>query len=131
MLTGRRAFTGDSAVETMNAILTATPPPMSVAATAPPEALEDVVRRCLEKDPERRFASARGLVAALDATHGCTPTIPARGYRAPAAEGIPRPPATGRVVLAVLPFENLSRDEEQEYISDGLTEEMIAQSGSA
>lgn len=35
----------------------------------------------------------------------------------------------GKVVLAVLPFENLSRDPDQEFFSDGLTEEMIAQVG--
>lgn len=37
--------------------------------------------------------------------------------------------ATGRVMLAVLPFENLTGDPAQEYFSDGLTEEMIAQLG--
>src|SRR6202041_3559188 len=42
------------------------------------------------------------------------------------------PPAThsqGKIVLAVLPFENLSRDPDQEFFSDGLTEEMITQVG--
>jgi TolB-like protein/Flp pilus assembly protein TadD len=37
--------------------------------------------------------------------------------------------ARGRIMLAVLPFENLSRDPEQDYFSDGLTEEMITQLG--
>jgi TolB-like protein/DNA-binding winged helix-turn-helix (wHTH) protein/Tfp pilus assembly protein PilF len=40
-----------------------------------------------------------------------------------------RPPPSGRLMLAVLPFENLTGDSAQEYISDGMTEEMIAQLG--
>ena len=34
-------------------------------------------------------------------------------------------PPAGKIILAVLPFENLSGDPEQDYFSDGLTEEMI------
>jgi len=41
----------------------------------------------------------------------------------------PPAPAAGRVMLAVLPFENLTGDTSQEYFSDGLTEEMITQLG--
>ena len=40
------------------------------------------------------------------------------------------PPITGRVMLAVLPFQNLTGDARQEYLSDGFTEEMIARLGS-
>lgn len=58
-------------------------------------------------------------------------TIPRRGYRFLAAveEVSPAPAAGRRMMIAVLPFENLSGDEEQEYFSDGLTDEMIAQLG--
>ena len=59
-------------------------------------------------------------------------TVPRRGYRFLAAVEEVLPPApvvARRVMLAVLPFENLSGDAEQEYFSDGLTDEMIAQLG--
>lgn len=39
------------------------------------------------------------------------------------------PPSSGRIMLAVLPFENLTGDPTQDYFSDGLTEEMIARMG--
>jgi DNA-binding winged helix-turn-helix (wHTH) protein len=63
-------------------------------------------------------------------------TIPKRGYRLVAdvspVPGIPAqelPPAS-KPMLAVLPFENLSGDPQQEYFSDGMTEEIITQLGS-
>ena len=67
MLSGRRAFTGDSSVEMMNAILKEEPPEIAndVNRTLPP-ALDRVVRHCLEKKPEQRFQSARDLAFALD-----------------------------------------------------------------
>ena len=62
MAGGRRAFSGGSSVGTMDAILKEDPPalPLSV-----PPALDQVVRRCLEKDPERRFQSAADLAGEL------------------------------------------------------------------
>ncbi len=60
-------------------------------------------------------------------------TIPKRGYRfAASVEEIPEQKvasAAERIMLAVLPFGNLSGDKSQEYFSDGLTEEMISQLG--
>ena len=61
MLTGRRAFSGDNPASVMAAILTAEP-----AEFAGPEVMEPVLRRCLAKDPEERWQSARDLKAALE-----------------------------------------------------------------
>ena len=67
LLSGHRAFTGDSAVETMNAILKEDPPELTRANAALPPALDRIVRRCLEKNPEERFQSARDVAFALEA----------------------------------------------------------------
>jgi TolB-like protein len=59
-------------------------------------------------------------------------TLQRRGYRflAPVERDSARPAAMpGKVTIAVVPFENLSGDPEQEYFSDGLTDEMISQLG--
>ena len=60
-------------------------------------------------------------------------TIPKRGYRfAARVEGLsshPVAPLASKIMLAVLPFENMSGQKSQEYFSDGLTEEMITQLG--
>src|ERR1017187_6279168 len=58
MLGGKRAFAGASSVEVMNAILKEEPP--ELPASVPP-ALGRIVRRCLEKEPARRFQSAADL----------------------------------------------------------------------
>jgi serine/threonine protein kinase len=70
MLAGNRAFKGESAVETLNAILKEDPPDISVSGSNVPPALERVVRHCLEKSPEERFQSARDLAFALEAVSG-------------------------------------------------------------
>jgi len=65
MLEGRRAFTGESAIEVMNAILKEQPPELSETPAKINPALEGTVRRCLEKKPEMRFHSAHDLGFAL------------------------------------------------------------------
>ena len=64
LLSGKRAFQGDSAVETMSAILKEDPPPLEDLA------LDRVTRRCLEKAPEQRFQSASDLAFNLEALSG-------------------------------------------------------------
>ena len=70
MLTGRRAFRGDSAIETMSAILKEEPAELSETNRALPPGLERVVRHCLEKNREERFQSASDLAFALEALSG-------------------------------------------------------------
>jgi Tol biopolymer transport system component len=64
MLCGKRAFAGGSSVEVMNAILKEEPPELPASV---PSALGRIVRRCLEKEPARRFQSAADLGFALQA----------------------------------------------------------------
>ena len=66
MLTGRRAFKGETAADTMTAILTKDPPELDAARLAIPPGLDRIVRRCLEKTPELRFQSANDLAFALE-----------------------------------------------------------------
>jgi serine/threonine protein kinase len=66
MLRGRRTFTGESAIEVMNAILKDEPEELTETDKRISSALERIVRRCLEKKPERRFQSASDLGFALE-----------------------------------------------------------------
>jgi serine/threonine protein kinase len=70
MLSGRRAFQADSAVETMNAILREEPPDPTRGVVEAPPGLSRLVQRCLEKSPAERFQSARDLAFHLGALSG-------------------------------------------------------------
>jgi hypothetical protein len=68
MLTGRRAFGGETTADRLSAILNHDPPELASAAREPVSpALDRIVRRCLEKDPEERFQTARDVAFALEA----------------------------------------------------------------
>jgi hypothetical protein len=65
MLTGERAFRGESTLSTLSAILTLEPRPLrSLAPSIPPE-VERVIARCLRKDPEKRWQSMSDIRIAL------------------------------------------------------------------
>ena len=74
MLSGHRAFHGESAADTMSAILKEDPPELSDTNKSISPALERLVNHCLEKNPEARFHSARDLAFALEALSGSSPT---------------------------------------------------------
>ncbi len=70
MLSGKRAFRHDTPAETMTAVLKEDPPELSDPGHPVSPALDRIVRRCLEKDSEQRFQSAKDLSFALSALSG-------------------------------------------------------------
>jgi serine/threonine protein kinase/Tol biopolymer transport system component len=103
MLTGKRAFDGDTQVDTITAILKEDPPEMIREGRDIPSAFEHVVRHCLEKEPENRFQSARDLAFALstlsDVTTG-THVLPFRLSSTRLRTWLPR--IVGALLLAAL-----------------------------
>src|SRR5689334_12761703 len=75
MLSGQRAFRGDTAADTITAILTKDPPDLSQTNREIQPGLDRIVRHCLEKNPEERFESARDVAFDLEALSNLsTPT---------------------------------------------------------
>lgn len=72
MLTGVRAFSGETEVDTMMAVLNSDPKELTASRENIPVVFEQIVQRCLEKDPENRFQSARDLAFALSTVSGTT-----------------------------------------------------------
>jgi serine/threonine protein kinase/Tol biopolymer transport system component len=102
MLSGRRAFKGDSAVETMTAILKEDPPDLQDTGVSFPPSLDRIVRHCLEKSPEERFQSAGDIAFNLEAlssvASGSAMSLPAVG----GTRSWPRIALTGAAAVALL-----------------------------
>jgi TolB-like protein/Flp pilus assembly protein TadD len=154
MLEGHRAFKGSSPFDVVASILTSDPPPLTVSG-ANAEALETVIRRCVDKNPDQRFQAARDLRFALDAVDHLpksqltksrwmgrgrvTATLLVLSILASAAYVVigrltahrsgASAAATARsgplVRVVVLPFENLGPPEDG-YFASGVTEEITS-----
>jgi len=79
MMAGCRAFRGETEVDTMTAVLREEPATATLDAAAIPAGYQDIVKHCLEKEPENRFQSAKDLVFALQTLS----TSPARAHPSP------------------------------------------------
>jgi TolB-like protein len=145
LLSGRKAFRREGMVATLAAVMMTEQAPLKDA----PAAAGRVVRKMLEKKREDRYQSAeellvglraaatgaaqarRRLVLALAASIvlllALAVGFDVRGLRTRLVAWMQVP--TPSIRLAVLPFANLSGDPEQEYLSDGITQEMITQLG--
>ncbi len=83
LASGKRAFKGDSGVETMNAILKEDPPEIDVAQLKIPPGIDRIARHCLEKNPANRFQSARDLSFAIGALSGTSSSATLPSVSAP------------------------------------------------
>ncbi len=73
MMAGCRAFRGETEVDTMTAVLREEPAAANLEEAAIPAGYQDIVKHCLEKDPESRFQSAKDLVFALQTLSASSP----------------------------------------------------------
>jgi len=97
MLTGIRAFRGETEVDTMTAVLREEPSSAVLDEAAIPVGYQDVIRHCLEKEPENRFQSVKDLTFALQTISGSSPV-----RLAPLAPKPSRSNVTPWVVAAVM-----------------------------
>jgi serine/threonine-protein kinase len=151
MVTGTRPFAGPSTAKTISAIITEQPPPLTRYTDAPTE-LQRIVGKCLQKERERRYTSARDLLVDLrnfkrDSDPNVIAVTSATSKRPISRKWIYGPVALATLVLgvvafyflfrerssenraihslAILPFVNANADPNAEYLSDGITESLI------
>jgi serine/threonine protein kinase/tetratricopeptide (TPR) repeat protein len=139
MATGRQAFDGNTSAVIFHAILAQEPEPASKWNPRLPKAMEEIIRKSLEKDRDLRYQSAPGILADLKRVKRDAETSRPAPGRPAASDAAPRPsapsakkdkPSSGRHAtaidsLAILPLENASGDPEAEYLSDGIAETLI------
>ncbi|MBI3694297.1 MAG: protein kinase, partial [Acidobacteria bacterium] len=116
MVTGQLPFKGTSEVAVVHSILHATPEPISSLRTGVPLELERIVGKALSKRPADRYQHVDEMLVDLEALRKQHESGSTR--QAAAAKAVPS--------VAVLPFVNMNRDEESEFFSDGMTEELIS-----
>jgi eukaryotic-like serine/threonine-protein kinase len=152
MLTGEPPFSGRSPQQVLAAHTTKQPDPVTLIRPSVPPALAALVMRCLEKHAADRPQSAEEVLRELERLAITPGPASAPGLRSHRAARITAyvgafaallalagyahvsrradsPPDAGRTTirsLAVLPFVNLSADKQNEYFSDGITEELIS-----
>ncbi len=152
MLTGQLPFKGDYEQAIAYQITNVTPEPVTGLRSGIPLELERVVNKCLEKNPDERYQTASDLIADLKHLQRMTsqpvqqttekkakPSTKKKRWAVIAAllviviglviifKPFSREPEKNRKSIAVLPFKNMSDSKEDEYFSDGITEDIITQ----
>lgn len=114
MLTGKMPFEVPETQAVFYAILNTEPPSIRSRRGDIPEEMDRIVSKAIHKDPAGRYDDLGQMIRELDSL------IPIRSTPAPSTHPGEKVPS-----IAVLPFVNMSADPENEYFSDGLTEELI------
>jgi len=109
MATGKKPFQGDSSADLISSILRDSPPSVTEVNLDLPNHLGRIIKRCLEKEPSRRYQTALDLRNELEALQNEA-----------GSAGIATAPS-----IAVLPFADLSPEKDQDYFCEGLAEELI------
>jgi eukaryotic-like serine/threonine-protein kinase len=112
LIAGEPPFAG-SAASLIRAHIVDAPPPIVAKRADVPEALAALVERCLQKDPDDRPASAREILEVLDNLA----SVQTHGSGSMGGTEVP--------TVAVLPFANVTGEQESDHFADGLTDEVI------
>ena len=133
MATGRQAFGGNTGGTIIEAVLTRPPVPVRRINPDIPPRLEEIIDKALQKDRGQRYQHAADMLADLQrlqrgtelGEEGAESLTPPSSRLSP--RGKRRSERVSKVIdsIAVLPFENASRDSEHEYLSDGIAGSLI------
>jgi len=150
MATGRQAFSGATGGAIIEAVLTRSPVPARGINPGIPQRLEEIIDKSLQKDRDQRYQHAadirsdlqqleRGTHSAWRAVRGETESVlllttsrlqetgKQKARNSTVQTGTLRPGRVSKIIdsLAVLPFDNVSRDPEHEYLGDGIAGSLI------
>jgi non-specific serine/threonine protein kinase len=126
LATGRRPFKADSSLDLAFQIINETPEPIGVLRPDYPARLVQIIDICLEKEAGRRFADGDQLRDALVSVRD-RPSSSSGTWVDVASPAASPPEPTPSV--AVLPFVDLSPERDQEYFTDGVTDELLGTLG--
>ncbi len=116
LLAGQHPFSNRKTAHAMVvAHMTEAPTPITTHATTVPHSTASIVMQCLGKDPSERPRSASDIVSALESGAATPSALPP----------VVSTPAPASAAIAVLPFANMSGDPDNEYFSDGITDDII------
>ncbi len=127
MATGVLPFQGDTSAVVFDAILNRDPTPLNEVNPSLPAELGRIVSQMLERDRDLRFQSATEVKTALKRLKRDLDSGRHSGETVSAIHSTSAPPSAKERSIAVLYFENLSGMKEDEYLRDGITEDITTE----